>query len=190
MLLFSYRVTRIGPQNAQLICLPPDDTIPHTALVDHSDNKESKATRHKSQETTINFGSYDMCVHKAPCRHKLRSLMQKTSCYSSQQCFKSKPKKHVQILNSAKSKSKRPEVAPESDCSKKPFRQASTDTNNIQECVGRNKCECGLRSPLPTVLTLPMKDIQSAMDYHLKFHRYMKFNPMYKSRTPWIMVRR
>jgi hypothetical protein len=45
-----------------------------------------------------------------------------------------------------------------------------------------------LRSP---PLSLPEKDIWSAMDYRQKFHCYMKSNPMYKDRAaPWIMIGR
>jgi hypothetical protein len=174
---FYYRVTKIGPHNAKLICLPPDDTIPHDALLGPSGNRESK--------NTVSPGDCDTSVQNIHSKHKSKSLMQKTSCHTSQGC---KLKPNV-ILNSGNiCHQPRPEDSPELDSSKESFRKASTATNNIKVCVERNQHGSGLRSSL---LSLPKKDILSAMDYRKKFHSYTKSNPMNKGTgAPWVMIGR
>lgn len=112
--------------------------------------------------------------------------MQKTSCCNSQGCFKLKQNVHLNSVNICNQP--RAENSPELESSKECFRNAPTATYNMEECVERNGCWSGLQSPL---LSLPKKDILSAMDYHQKFHCYMKSNPMYKGTTaPWIMIGR
>jgi hypothetical protein len=172
---FYYRVTKVGPDNAQLIYLPPDDTISHDALLGHSGNKESKIT--------LSPGDCDTGVQNRHRKHKSRSLMQKTSCHTSHRYFKLKQNVTLNSVNICHQP--RPKESPELDSSKESFRKASTAT---KECVGRNQCGSGLQSP---PLSLSKKDILSAMDYHQKFHCYMKSNPMYKeTAAPWIMIGR
>lgn len=112
--------------------------------------------------------------------------MQKTSDHTSQGCFKLKQNVTLNSVNICHQP--RPKDSLELDHSMESFRKASTATKNMKECVGRNKRESGLQSPL---LSLPKKDILSAMDYHQKFHCYLKSNPMYKgTAAPWIMIGR
>ncbi|XP_023707272.1 uncharacterized protein LOC111864327 isoform X3 [Cryptotermes secundus] len=172
------RVTKIGPHNAQLIYLPPDDTISHDALLGPSANKESKIT--------LIPGNCDTGVQNGNSKHKSRSPMQKTSYHTSKGCFKLKQNvtlNSVNICHQPRSKD-----SPELDHSMESFRKASTATKNMKVCVGRNQRGSRVQSPL---LSLPKKDILSAMDYHQKFHCYLKSNPMYKGTAPpWITIGR
>lgn len=175
---FCYRVTKIGPHNAQLIYLPPDDTISRDAMLGPSGNKESKIT--------LIPEDCDTGVQNGHSKHISRSLMQKTSCHISQGCFKLK--KNVTLNSVNICHQPRPDDSLEVDHSMESFRKASKAANNIKECAGRNQCGSGLRCPL---LSLPKKDILSAMDYRQKFHCYMKCNPMYNgTAAPWITIGR
>lgn len=161
---FYYRVTKIGPHNAQLIFLPPD---PHDTLLDPADNKASKFNRPRSQDTTVSSEASDTLDHTLHCKHKSRACC--------------KLKSNVQMMNSVKSKTNvydhhRPEDSPELHCFKKTSRKVSAHAN-IKENARRKQS----RSRLQSQLTLTKKDIQSAVDYRRKFHSYMQSNTMYKS---------
>jgi hypothetical protein len=175
---FYFRVTKIGPHNAQLIYLPPDDTVSHDTLLGPSGNKESKIT--------LIPEDCDTGVQNKHSKLKSRSLMQKTSCHNSQGCINLKQNVSLNSVNIAHQP--RPKDLPELESSKEPFRNASAAASNMKERVGRNRCWSGLQSPL---LSLHKKDILPAMDYHHKFCCYMKSNPMYKgTAAPWIMIGR
>jgi hypothetical protein len=172
---FHFRVTKIGPHNAQLIYLPPDYTISHDKLLGPSGNTESKIT--------LSPEDCDTGVQNRHSKLTSRSLTQKISCHN---CFNLKQNVSLNSINMCHQP--RRKDLPELESSKEHFRNASTATSHMIVCVGRNGCWSGLRSPL---LSLPKKDILSAMDYHHKFHCYMESNPMYKgTAAPWITIGR
>jgi len=170
---FYYRVTIIGPQNAKLIFLPPD---PHDTLLYSADNKASKVTRPRSQDTTVSSEAIDTIDHTVHCAHKSRACC--------------KLKSDIQIINSVKSKNvyhhHRPEDSLELHCFKKPSRKASTHAD-IKDNATRKQRSSRLQSQL----TLPKKDIRSAVDYRQKFHSYVTSNPMYENTvSPCVIISR
>jgi hypothetical protein len=172
---FHFRVTKVGPHNAQLIYLPPDYTISHDTLLGPSGNKESKII--------LSPEECDTGVQNRHSKLTSRSIMQKISCHN---CFNLKQNMSLNSINICHQP--RQKELPELESSKEQFRNSSTATSNMKESVGRNRCWSRLRSPL---LSLPKKDILSAMNYHQKFHCYMESNPMYKgTAAPWITIGR
>jgi hypothetical protein len=162
--------TKVGPQNAKLIFLPPD---PHDTLLYSADNKASKVTRPRSQDTTVSSEASDSLDHTVHCEHKSRACC--------------KLKSNIQIMNSVKSKNvyyhHSPEDSPELHCFKKPSRKASTHAN-IKDNARRKQRSSRLQN-------LPKKNIWSAVDYRRKFHSYSRSNPMYGNTvSPWVMISR
>jgi len=79
----------------------------------------------------------------------------------------------------------RPEDSPKLQCFKKPSRKASAHAN-IKDNARRKSS-----SRLQSQLTLPKKDIRSAVDYRRKFHSYMTSDPIYENTvSPWVMIGR
>jgi len=144
--------------------------------LDSADNKVSGVTRPRSHDTTVRSDASDTLDHTVHCEHKSRACC--------------KLKSNIPITNSVKSKNvyhhHRPEDSPELHSFKKPSRKASTHAN-IKDNARRKQRSSRLQSQL----TLPKKDIRSAVDYRQKFHSYVTCNPMYENTvSPWVMISR
>lgn len=144
--------------------------------MDSADNKASKVTRPRSQDTTVSSEASDTLDHTVHCEHKSRACC--------------KLKSNIQIMNSVNSKNvyrhHGPEDSLELHSFKKPSRKASTHAN-IKDNARRKQSSSRLQSQL----TLPKKDVRSAVDYRRKFHSCATSNPMYENTvSPWVVISR